>query len=218
MKFFVLLSIMIIYASAFQAQTLSNQSKGNSKMTSQDNTNDSVTVAIIQTKFGNIEIELYTNDAPRTTKNFIELSKEGYYNGVTFHRIAKGFVIQGGDSTGTGAGGRSIYGPTFEDELNQNTLSYKEGYMRGVVAMANSGPNTNTSQFFIMLSDVPQLPKNYTIFGKVINGMEAVDQIAEQEIIPRMGPYDGSPVQPIVMEKVTIENRKRNINNIFELK
>lgn len=217
MKLLVLLPLLIVFTACCQAQTTSKQTKGNTKMT-QQNTNDSATIAIIETKFGNIEIELYTNDAPKTTKNFIELSKQGYYNGVLFHRIAKGFVIQGGDSTGTGAGGRSIYGGTFEDELNPNTMSYKEGYMRGVVAMANAGPNTNTSQFFIMLSDVPQLPKNYTIFGKVIKGMEVVDEIAKQEIIGRMSPNDGTPVQPIAMEKVTIENRERDINNIFELK
>lgn len=217
MKFLVLISILFIFASGYQAQTKTNQTKGNTKMTQETN-QDSVTVGIIQTKFGNIEIELYTNDAPKTTRNFIELAKEGYYNNVLFHRIAKRFVIQGGDSTGTGAGGRSIYGGAFEDELNPNTISYKEGYMRGTVAMANAGPNTNTSQFFIMLSDIPQMPKNYTIFGKVIKGIEVVDKIAEQEIIPRMGSTDGTPVQPIAMEKVTIENRKRDINNIFELK
>jgi len=218
MKFLILIFICLIYTCVLQPQTTSKQTKGNNKMTSQQTNQDSVTVAIIETRFGNIEIELYTNDAPKTTKNFIELSKQGYYNNVLFHRIAKGFVIQGGDSTGTGAGGRSIYGNTFEDELDPNTASYKEGYMRGVVAMANAGPNTNSSQFFIMLSDVPQMPKNYSIFGKVIKGMEVVDKIAEQEITPRMGPSDGTPVQPIAMEKVTIENRKRDINNIFELK
>lgn len=216
MKFLVLISILFAYISGTQAQITNIQSKGNDM--SQNSGQDSVTVASIQTQFGDIEIELYTNDAPKTAQNFIELSKQGYYNGVLFHRIAKGFVIQGGDSTGTGAGGRSIYGGAFEDELNPNTMSYKQGYMRGVVAMANAGPNTNTSQFFIMLSDVPQMPKNYTIFGKVIKGMEVVDSIASQEIVPRMGANDGTPVQPIKMEKVTIENRKRDIDNIFELK
>jgi cyclophilin family peptidyl-prolyl cis-trans isomerase len=177
-----------------------------------------MTVAVIETKYGNIEIQLYTNDAPKTTKNFIELAKQGYYNGIIFHRIAKGFVIQGGDSTGTGSGGKSIYGATFEDELNSQTLSYKEGYVRGTVAMANRGPNTNSSQFFIMLSDVPQMPKLYSIFGKVIKGMDAVDSIAAQDIIPQMGMNDGKPVNPVRMEKVTIEERESNFNNIFEVK
>ena len=114
-------------------------------------------------------------------------------------------MIQGGDSTGTGAGGKSIYGSTFEDELNPNTLSYKEGYVRGVVAMANRGPNTNTSQFFIMLRDIPQMPKNYTIFGHVLKGMDVVDSIAAAEIIPQMGLTDGKPKVDIVMKKVTVQ-------------
>jgi cyclophilin family peptidyl-prolyl cis-trans isomerase len=159
----------------------------------------------IETTKGNIELELFQSDAPKTVANFVGLAEEGYYNGVIFHRIAKGFVIQGGDSTGTGAGGKSIYGSTFDDELDPNTLSYKEGYVRGVVAMANRGPNTNTSQFFIMLRDIPQMPKNYTIFGHVLKGMEVVDSIAASEIIPQMGPMDGKPKVDIVMKKVTIQ-------------
>ncbi|MCU7496851.1 MAG: peptidylprolyl isomerase [Ignavibacteria bacterium] len=177
---------------------------------------DSITVATIKTKFGNIEIELYTKEAPKTTANFVGLSLAGYYNGVIFHRIAKGYVLQGGDPTGTGAGGSSIYGSTFEDELNPNTQSYKDGYVRGVVAMANRGPNTNSSQFFIILDDAPQLPKNYTIFGKVIKGMNVVDKIASEKIKPQMGPNDGRPVNPVAMEKVTIEKRYKKINSIFE--
>jgi cyclophilin family peptidyl-prolyl cis-trans isomerase len=159
----------------------------------------------IETTKGNIELELFQSDAPKTVANFVGLAEEGYYNGVIFHRIAKGFVIQGGDSTGTGAGGKSIYGSTFDDELDPNTLSYKEGYVRGVVAMANRGPNTNTSQFFIMLRDIPQMPKNYTIFGHVLKGMEVVDSIATSEIIPQMGPMDGKPKVDIVMKKVTVQ-------------
>jgi len=179
---------------------------------------DTITVATIETKPGNIEIELFTKDAPQTTKNFIGLSLAGYYNNVIFHRVAKGFVIQGGDPTGTGSGGTSIYGGEFEDELNPETKSYKEGYERGVVAMANRGPNTNTSQFFIMLSDIPQMPKNYTIFGKVIKGMNVVDKIAAAKIIPQMGPNDGKPENPVAMEKIIIEKRPRNIKSIFESK
>lgn len=160
---------------------------------------------LIETTKGDIELELFQSDAPKTVANFTGLAEEGYYNGVIFHRISKGFVIQGGDSTGTGAGGKSIYGGTFEDELNPNTLSYQEGYVRGVVAMANRGPNTNTSQFFIMLRDVPQMPKDYTIFGHVLKGMDVVDSIAAAEIIPQMGPMDGKPKVDIVMKKVTVK-------------
>jgi cyclophilin family peptidyl-prolyl cis-trans isomerase len=159
----------------------------------------------IETTKGTIEVELFQSDAPKTVANFVGLAEEGYYNGVIFHRISKGFVIQGGDSTGTGSGGKSIYGGTFDDELDPNTLSYKEGYVRGVVAMANRGPNTNTSQFFIMLRDIPQMPKNYTIFGHVLKGMDVVDSIAASEIIPQMGPTDGKPKVDVVMKKVTVQ-------------
>lgn len=132
----------------------------------------------IETDKGKIKIELYNQDAPKTTQNFTELSRRGYYNGLTFHRVEPGFVIQGGDPKGNGSGGESIYGATFDDELNPDAASYKEGYKKGVVAMANRGPNTNGSQFFIMLDDNPDLPKNYTIFGKVVEGQDVVDKIA----------------------------------------
>ena len=132
----------------------------------------------IHTAKGDIEFEAYPKDAPKTVANFSTLAKKGYYNGLTFHRVEPGFVIQGGDPNGNGSGGYSIYGPTFEDELNPDTVSYKEGYKEGVVAMANRGPNTNGSQFFIMLADNDSLPKNYTIFGKVTKGMDVVKQIA----------------------------------------
>jgi cyclophilin family peptidyl-prolyl cis-trans isomerase len=216
-KLTILVFIILTGLSELNAQQIKNN--GSNKMNEKKETTPApLTVAVIQTKYGNIEIQLYTNDAPKTTKNFIELAKQGYYNGIIFHRVAKGFVIQGGDSTGTGAGGKSIYGETFEDELNPQTLSYKEGYLRGTVAMANRGPNTNSSQFFIMLSDIPQMPKLYSIFGKVIKGMEVVDSIAAQEIIPQMGMNDGRPVNPVVMEKVTIEERASNYDSIFEVK
>jgi cyclophilin family peptidyl-prolyl cis-trans isomerase len=159
----------------------------------------------IETTKGDIELELYETDAPKTVANFAGLAEEGYFNGVIFHRISKGFVIQGGDSTGTGRGGKSIYGKEFADELDPSTLSYKEGYKRGTVAMANRGPNTNTSQFFIILKDASWMPKQYTIFGKVTKGMDVVDLIAAVEIIPQMGPTDGKPKVDIVMKKVSVK-------------
>ena len=104
------------------------------------------------------------------------LQKRAIIDNLTFHRVEPGFVVQGGDPNGDGTGGYSIYGETFEDELNPDTESYKEGY-EGVLAMANRGPNTNGSQFFIMLADNESLPKNYTIFGKVTKGMDVVKSI-----------------------------------------
>jgi cyclophilin family peptidyl-prolyl cis-trans isomerase len=153
--------------------------------------------------FGKIQLDLYAEDAPKTVENFLRLADAGYYNCVTFHRVAKGFVIQGGDPTGTGRGGQSAFGSAFKDELNPETASYKAGYTKGVLAMANSGPNTNGSQFFIMLGDVP-LPNAYTIFGKVSTGQEVVDKIGQVDITPQMGPTDGAPKQPVVMQSVKI--------------
>ncbi len=157
----------------------------------------------IETTKGTFEAELYPDDAPKTVANFAGLAEKGYFNGIIFHRIAKGFVIQGGDPTGTGSGGSSIYGKEFEDELNPKAPSYIEGYKRGTLAMANRGPNTNTSQFFVVLRDAP-LPKNYTIFGKVVKGMEVVDAIAAVPIKPQMGPSDGRPVEDIKMLSVKV--------------
>lgn len=160
--------------------------------------------AELQTSKGTMTIALYEPDAPKTVANFVGLAEEGYFNGIIFHRIAKGFVIQTGDPTGTGSDGKSIYGGEFEDELNTKTPSYQEGYKRGVVAMANRGPNTNLSQFFILLRDAPGLPKNYTIFGKVVKGMEVADSIAAVDIIPQLGPADGRPKVDVGLKKVII--------------
>lgn len=131
--------------------------------------------ATIRTAKGNIEVDLYASEAAKTVTNFATLAKRGYYNNLTFHRV-ENWVIQGGDPKGNGSGGVSIYGETFEDELNPNTPSYQAGYVEGVLAMANRGPNTNGSQFFIMKQAVP-LQHLYTIFGKVTIGMEVVQSI-----------------------------------------
>jgi len=123
--------------------------------------------ATIKTAKGDIKIELLGTDAPKAVSSFIFLAKQGFYDGLTFHRREEGFVIQGGDPNGNGTGG-----PGYEFEDESVTLTYD----RGIVAMANSGPNTNGSQFFIMLAN-NELPKKYTIFGKVISGMDVVDKI-----------------------------------------
>lgn len=160
--------------------------------------------ATIETSKGTIEIELYQLDAPKTVNNFVGLAEQGYFNGLLFHRVAKGFVIQTGDPKGNGTGGTSVYGKEFEDELNPSTPSYQQGYVHGIVAMANRGPNTNTSQFFIMLRDAQNMPKNYTIFGKVVKGLDVVDSIGAVEIVPQMGPNDGKPKIDVVMKKVSV--------------
>ena len=129
--------------------------------------------ALIKTNYGDIKVEFFTNDAPKTVNNFITLSNDGYYDSVIFHRVISGFMIQGGDPSGTGHGEYGKFpGYEFEDELN-NQIPYS----KGVLAMANRGPNTNGSQFFIMHVDYP-LPYNYTIFGNVVEGIDVVDKIA----------------------------------------
>src|SRR4026208_407471 len=155
--------------------------------------------AVIQTNKGTIKFELLESDAPKTTENFISLAQRGYYDGVTFHRVIKGFMIQGGDPTGTGRGGESAAGGRFKDEINSSAAVYQRGYKAGTVAMANAGPNTNGSQFFIMHSDYG-LPPNYTIFGRVTEGQEVVYAIATT---PRDG--NDKPLSEVKMEKVTIE-------------
>ena len=154
--------------------------------------------------FGKIQVQFYDQDAPKTVENFLRLTDAGFYDCLTFHRVAKDFVIQGGDPNGNGSGGLSAFGASFADELNPNTPSYKAGYLKGVLAMANSGPNTNSSQFFIMLADNTSLPHSYTIFGHVTMGLNVVDAIGNVPITPVMGQTDGSPVQPVVMSSVKI--------------
>ncbi len=133
---------------------------------------NSTYTAELETSLGNIVIELFTDKSPITVNNFVNLSNDGYYNDVIFHRVIKGFMIQGGDPSGTGHGDMGKYpGYDFEDELD-NPMNYE----KGIVAMANRGPNTNGSQFFIMHEDYP-LPYQYTIFGKVLSGLDVVDAI-----------------------------------------
>lgn len=153
----------------------------------------------IETNKGTIVFETYDADAPKTVANFISLVNKGFYNGLIFHRVIESFMIQGGDPTGTGSGGP---GYQFADELNPATPSYQAGYARGTVAMANSGPNTNGSQFFIMQKDTP-LPHSYSIFGKVISGLDVVDAIAATPVNA-----SDKPNADVVMTKVTVTETK----------
>jgi cyclophilin family peptidyl-prolyl cis-trans isomerase len=155
--------------------------------------------AVIQTNKGTIRFELLEDEAPKTTENFRLLAEKGYYDGVIFHRVIKGFMIQGGDPTGTGRGGASAWGGRFNDEINRTSPVYQRGYKAGTVAMANAGPNTNGSQFFIMHVDYG-LPPSYTIFGRVTEGQDVVDAIAATET-----DRSDKPISPVTMEKVTIE-------------
>ena len=146
--------------------------------------------ATIQTNHGTIEIDLDPGRSPITVNNFVTLARDGFYDGVIFHRVIEGFMIQGGDPTGTGTGGP---GYRFRDELDGPGT-----YSRGTVAMANAGPNTNGSQFFICHADVG-LPHSYTIFGQVSGAMDAVDAIATTATAP-----GDRPIDECVMETVAI--------------
>lgn len=161
---------------------------------------DKQTVAVIQTNMGTIEIELFANKTPKTVENFVGLANKGYYNGVIFHRVIDKFMIQGGDPTGTGRGGESLWGGKFEDEIVADLKHEGEG----ILSMANAGPNTNGSQFFITLVPTPWLDGKHTVFGKVIKGMDVVRAIGKVQTNQQ-----DRPLKDVVMEKVTIEYREK---------
>jgi len=140
--------------------------------------------ATIETKKGVIELELSVKHAPKTVNNFVFLAREGFYDGVSFHRVIGDFMIQGGDPTGSGRGGP---GYRFEDEVAGNPLVHE----RGVISMANAGPNTNGSQFFITLSPQPHLNGKHTVFGKVVKGQEVVEAIRQGDLTERVQVTEG---------------------------
>lgn len=179
--------------------------------------------ATIKTNFGDIKVQLFPKQAPKSVENFVGLAQKGYYDGIIFHRIIPDFMIQGGDPTGTGMGGESLWGKPFEDEFSQEVFN-----LRGALSMANAGPNTNGSQFFIVqkpqldagMSDqmkqagypeeivtaygnggTPWLDFRHTVFGAVSDGMDIVDKIAATET----GMQD-KPVKDVVIETITIED------------
>ena len=151
--------------------------------------------AVIKTSMGDMSIDFFTEDAPLTVNNFINLSRDGYYDNVIFHRVISGFMIQGGDPSGTGHGEMGKFpGYKFEDELNN-----QRSYDKGILAMANAGPDTNGSQFFIMHVDYP-LPYQYTIFGFVTEGLDVIDKIASVET------GDGDkPINDVVIETIEVK-------------
>lgn len=153
--------------------------------------------AQIETDMGEITVDLFSDQTPVTVNNFIFLAKEGFYDNTIFHRVIDGFMIQGGDPKGDGTGGP---GYKFDDE------SFSGEYTRGTIAMANSGPNTNGSQFFIMQKDNLKLPKNYVIFGKVSQGMDIVDKIAQDEVEENaMGELSKPKIPTIITAIIIIE-------------
>mmetsp|Transcript_10562 Transcript_10562/g.16110 ORF Transcript_10562/g.16110 Transcript_10562/m.16110 type:complete len:220 (+) Transcript_10562:435-1094(+) len=177
-----------------------SQERNHWKARNLENNKNNMSVTL-HTTLGNIKLEVYCDTAPRTSFNFLALAASGYYNGTTFHRNIRGFMIQGGDPTGTGKGGESIWGGTFDDEFHPDNVHDK----RGVLSMANTGSNTNKSQFFLTYERQPHLNHQYTVFGRVLDGWEVLDQM---ERLPSVG---GSkkrnqyrPLQPPVVERITI--------------
>jgi cyclophilin family peptidyl-prolyl cis-trans isomerase len=149
--------------------------------------------ATLHTNHGAIGIELFPNEAPKTVDNFTKLARDGFYDGLIFHRVIPDFMIQGGDPTGTGSGGP---GYSFEDEINEHKV------VRGALAMANAGPNTNGSQFFIVTADeCPWLDGKHTVFGQVTSGMDAIDTISA---LPRDS--RDKPHEPALIERVELED------------
>ena len=145
--------------------------------------------AKLHTSMGEIAVELFDDDAPKTVANFKKLAADDFYNGVVFHRVIPDFMVQGGDPTGTGSGGP---GYTFEDEFNENKVE------RGALAMANSGPNTNGSQFFIVTADAcPWLDGKHTVFGRVTDGMNTVDSISNVDRDARDKPHDDITIERV---------------------
>ena len=161
--------------------------------------------AVLETDAGTIKFELLEDEAPKTAENFRLLAESGYYNGIVFHRVISGFMIQGGDPNGDGTGGRTATGAMLPNEISRVSPLYQGGYRRGLVAMANKGrPETGSSQFFIMHQTYPLQPV-YTVFGRVTEGMEVVDKIASAPTtMNSMGQKD-RPVTPVKMNKVYIQ-------------
>ena len=182
----IVLIFLMLFASTIYAQSDKSQV--------QNKNNPQV---ILETNQGNIELELYPDIAPKAVKNFIELSKKGYYDGVIFHRVIKGFMIQGGDPTGTGRGGESIYGDVFENEHKPNVVFDKPGFL----AMANRGPNTNGSQFFITTLPTPHLNGGYTIFGKVVKGFDVVQKIENTKVGRGSRPVSDQVIKKAYLKK-----------------
>jgi len=161
---------------------------------------DTTVTAVFKTSMGSFEVQLFPDKAPKAVENFTTHAEKGYYKGVIFHRVIPNFMIQGGDPTGTGRGGESIWGKPFEDEFNSDLVFDKPG----ILAMANAGPGTNGSQFFITVAATPWLNGHHTIFGKVTSGMDVVNSISEVQRNAQ-----DKPLKNVVIESITIKKTEK---------
>ena len=195
--------LMIVLFVALGILAINAQDKGkvDTKKTQIKKESNEMTVAVIKTNMGKIEVELFADKTPKTVENFAGLAKKGYYKGVIFHRVIANFMIQAGDPTGTGRGGESLWGKPFADEIVPSLVFDKPG----ILAMANAGPNTNGSQFFITVAPTTWLNDKHTIFGKVIDGMDVVNAISK---VQTSKPGD-KPLKDVKIESVTIEKREK---------
>ena len=187
-------AVMVIAASAYFIFNQNGNSEGETLNRVNGNSEGETLnrVAVIETNLGTMEIELFNDKAPRTVSNFVDLIEKGFYDGVIFHRIISGFMIQGGDPTGTGMGGP---GYEIDDEFHPD-LKHDS---KGILSMANAGPDTGGSQFFITLAPTPHLDNRHAVFGKLISGEDVLDKIGAVET----GPND-KPINEVKMIKVTI--------------
>jgi cyclophilin family peptidyl-prolyl cis-trans isomerase len=208
----LVMTLFLVIAAMLVLETASAQDKSAKKTPDKSTTEKSAMsqasgkeIIVMETSMGTIEIEMFRSKAPKTVENFVQLAKKGYYNGIIFHRVIDKFMIQGGDPTGTGMGGESIYGAKFDDEIAPD-LKFEKA---GILAMANAGKTrdghgTNGSQFFITLAPTTWLNGNHTIFGEVVAGMDVVQAIGK---VPTSKPGD-KPVTPVVMKSVHLKGEK----------
>jgi len=184
-----LLATFVLFTTGCSAAGTNDKNKGAKKMANP--------IAVFETNHGTFEIELFEDKAPITVKNFIDLAEKGFYDGLIFHRVIDGFMIQGGDPNGMGTGGP---GYTIPDEFHKDLKHDSEG----VLSMANAGPNTGGSQFFITLAATPWLDGHHSVFGKVVKGMDVVREIGKVDT-----DFQDKPLAKVVMEKVTIRREEK---------
>ena len=184
-----LLATFVLFTTGCSAAGMNDKDNGAKKMANP--------IAVFETNHGTFEIELFEDKAPITVKNFIDLAEKGFYNGLIFHRVIDGFMIQGGDPNGTGTGGP---GYVIPDEFHKDLKHDSEG----VLSMANAGPNTGGSQFFITLAATPWLDGHHSVFGKVVKGMDVVREIGKVDT-----DFQDKPLAKVVMEKVTIRREEK---------
>ena len=184
-----LLAAFVLFTTGCSAASMNDKDKGAKKMANP--------IAVFETNHGTFEIELFEDKAPITVKNFIDLAEKGFYDGLIFHRVIDGFMIQGGDPNGMGTGGP---GYVIPDEFHKDLKHDSEG----VLSMANAGPNTGGSQFFITLAATPWLDGHHSVFGKVVKGMDVVREIGKVDT-----DFQDKPLAKVVMEKVTIRREEK---------